>query len=96
MVDRASERAVRPGVDRIIEMPASLDDLLPGRGLRRGSTVTVAGSTSLLLAMLAAATRARGWCAVVGMANLGGVAAAEYGVDLDRLEARGFANSWTS
>src|SRR5436305_1241278 len=41
LVDRASEVAAGPGVDRIIVMPAPLDDLLPGRGLRRGSTVAV-------------------------------------------------------
>lgn len=85
LVDRASERVVRAGVDRIIEMPAPLRDLLPGRGLRRGSTVAVLGSTTLLFAMLAAATRAGCWCAVVGMPHLGLVAANELGVDLERL-----------
>jgi len=84
-VERASETAVRVGVDRIIEMPAPLCDLLPGRGLRRGSTVAVRGSTSLLFAVLAAATQAGGWCAVVGMPELGLVAAAELGVVLERL-----------
>jgi len=85
LVDWASERAVRAGVDRIIEMPAPLRDLLPGRGLRRGSTVTVRGSTSMLYAMLAAATQAGCWCAVVGMPDLDLVAADELGVVLERL-----------
>jgi hypothetical protein len=56
LVDRASERAVRAGVDRIIQMPPPLCDMLPGQGLRRGSTVAVRGSTSMLFAMAAAAT----------------------------------------
>ena len=43
------------------------------------------GSTSLLLALLAAASRAGSWCAVVGVPTLGAVAAAESGVALDRL-----------
>src|SRR6266508_645479 len=57
VVGRGSETAVRSGLDRIIEMPSPLRELLPGQGLRRGSTVTVRGSTSLLLEMLGAATR---------------------------------------
>ncbi len=85
LVDRASERAVRAGVDRVIQMPPPLCDMLPGRGLRRGSTVAVRGSASMLFAMLAAATRAGCWCAVVGMPNLGLVAADELNVDLERL-----------
>jgi hypothetical protein len=77
--------AIRAGVDRVIQMPPPLCDMLPGRGLRRGSTVAVRGSTSMLLAMAAAATRAGCWCAVVGMPNLGLVAADELNVDLERL-----------
>jgi hypothetical protein len=85
LVGRGSQTPVRPGVDQIIEMPAPLREMLPGRGLRRGSTVSVRGSTSLLLVVLAAATRAGGWAAVVGMPQLGLVAAAESGVALERL-----------
>lgn len=85
LVGRGSQTAVRPGVDQIIEMPSPLREMLPGRGLRRGSTVTVRGSTSLLFVVLAAATAAGGWAAVVGMPHLGLVAAAESGVALERL-----------
>lgn len=59
--------------------------MLPGRGIHRGSTVTVRGSTSLLFVVLAAVTAAGGWAAVVGMPQLGLVAAAELGVALERL-----------
>jgi hypothetical protein len=47
--------------------------------------VAVHGGTSLLLALLAAATTAGSWAAVVGMPSLGIAAAAEYGVDVTRL-----------
>jgi hypothetical protein len=43
------------------------------------------GSTSLLLALLSAASRSGSWCAVVGMPALGALAAAESGIVLDRL-----------
>ena len=57
--------------------PPELTGLLPNRGLRRGSTVAVAtgqprrsGGTSLMLALLAEASRAGSWCAVVGVPDL--------------------------
>lgn len=58
--------------------------MLPG-GLRRGSTVAVSGSISLLLAALGAASSAGAWCALVGFPRISAEAAAEYGVDLSRL-----------
>ncbi|WP_348650066.1 hypothetical protein [Solwaraspora sp. WMMA2080] len=80
------------GIDRVLPVPTMLTGLLPGRGLRRGSTVNVLphrsarlGATSLLLALLAEASRAGLWCAVVGVPALGVTAAAELGIALDRL-----------
>jgi len=81
------------GVHRILPVLPELSGLLPSRGLRRGSTVAVAtgrsapasGGTSLLLALLAAASRSGSWCAVVGVPSLGVLAAAESGIVLDRL-----------
>ena len=58
--------------------------LLPG-GLRRGSTVSVSGSVSLLFALLGAASASGAWCALVGFPRISAEAAAEYGVDLARL-----------
>jgi hypothetical protein len=80
-------------VHRVLPVPPELSGLLPNRGLRRGSTVAVAtgqsapgsGGTSLLLALLSAASRAGSWCAVVGVPELGALAAAESGIALDRL-----------
>lgn len=71
-------------------MPGPLEPLLPRGGLPRGSVVNLAstapgraGATTLLLSLLAAPPGA--WSAVVGVPDLGVLAAGELGVDLDRL-----------
>ena len=46
-----------------------LTTLLPF-GLRRGSTVSVSGSVSLLLAVLGAASNSGAWCALVGFPRI--------------------------
>jgi len=85
---------VRPVVlagERRLAVPGPLGGVLPGGGLQRGSVVRVegmpgAGATSLVLALLAAATAAGEWAAVVdGESLIGGLAAAEAGVALERL-----------
>jgi hypothetical protein len=72
---------VRPVVlagERRLAVPGPLGDLLPGGGLQRGSVVRVegtagSGATSLVLSLLAAATVAGEWAAVVdGEGVLGG------------------------
>ena len=90
---RAAGENDAPGVHRVLPVVPELSGLLPGRGLRRGSTVAVAagraapvgGSTSLLLALLAEASRSGSWCAVVGLPSLGALAAQESGIALERL-----------
>ncbi len=86
-------REVRPTVaaaDRTLPVAGDLGSLLPGGGLRRGSVVTVGGAvggggTSLVLHLAAAATAAGEWAALVDpRSTLGGAAAAEAGVSLDR------------
>ncbi|MGW4394627.1 hypothetical protein ACWEHA_05000 [Amycolatopsis nivea] len=69
----------------MLPVAPALADLLPGAGLRRGSVVAVHHSTSLLFALLAEATSAGAWAAVVGAPSLGIVAAAEHGVAVSRL-----------
>jgi hypothetical protein len=59
--------------------------VLPDGGLRRGSTVSVVGSTSVALQLVAAASAAGSWVAAVGVPALGAVAAAETGMVLERL-----------
>lgn len=54
-------------------------------GLRRGSTVSVTNSVSLLLALLGGPSAAGAWCAAVGLPAISAEAAAEYGIDLARL-----------
>lgn len=89
---RAAGETDEGGVHRVLPVAPELSGLLPGRGLRRGSTVAVAtgaasagGGTSLLLALLAEASRSGSWCAVVGVPSLGALAAAESGLALERL-----------
>jgi hypothetical protein len=73
-----------PGAGVVPVSPA-LAGLFPDGGLRRGSTVRVRSSTSLLFALLAEASTRGTWCAIVGMPSLGVVAAHEAGIDLSRL-----------
>ncbi|WP_375480223.1 hypothetical protein [uncultured Jatrophihabitans sp.] len=74
------------GVRAVPPLPVAdgLRAVLPD-GLRRGSTVSVRGSTSLLLALLGAASAGGGWCALVGFPRISAEAAREYGVELRRL-----------
>jgi hypothetical protein len=82
----ASDLAKVPsGRVRMLPVHPDLSGLFPWGGLRRGSTVSVHGSTSLLLALLAEATAGDSWAGVVGMPDLGVLAAAELGVAVDRL-----------
>lgn len=88
-VCRASDlagAAVAGGVDRLVPVSAELHPLLPEGGLQRGSTVAVTPpASSLVLALLAGASAAGAWSAVVGMPGLGVLAAAQAGVALERL-----------
>jgi len=70
--------------DQLLPVLAALEPLLPDRGLRRGSVVAVEGSSSVALALVAAASAAGSWCGAVGRPSLGLVAAAELGIVLDR------------
>jgi hypothetical protein len=70
--------------ERLLGVPVPLADLFPAGGLRRGTVVVVAGSTSLLLQLAATALPSGGWCAAVGFPALGLAAAIELGVDPHR------------
>jgi hypothetical protein len=90
LLDRASTvAALAPVVGerrvRVLPVRPELASLFPWGGLRRGSTVSVRGSTTLLLTLLSEATVDGSWAGVVGMPGLGVVAAAELGVELERL-----------
>jgi hypothetical protein len=77
--------AVPTDPSRVLPVNAELAGLFPWGGLRRGSTIAVRGSTGLLFALLAEATASGSWAAVVGVPDLGVLAAAEHGVVTDRL-----------
>jgi hypothetical protein len=68
----------------LLPVPQALAELFPEGGVRRGSTITVSGSSSLVLALLAEVSQHQGWCAEVGSPLLGSAAAAEAGVELER------------
>ncbi len=72
---------------RLLPVPGPLVPLMPDGGLRRGTVVhcTGEGALSLTLAVLGAASAAGSWCGLVGVEDLGALAAAGYGVDLRRL-----------
>ena len=80
LADRATDVVTRP----LLPVPPALTGLFPGHGLALGTTVAVRGSRAVLLSLLAATTQ-QSWAAVVGMPDLGLLAAAEYGVQTERL-----------
>ncbi|MBE1494080.1 hypothetical protein H4696_001180 [Amycolatopsis lexingtonensis] len=73
-----------PAAAGSLPVTPALAELLPGGGLRRGTTLSVSGSTALVLALLAEATQQGSGSAIAGMPELGVTAAAELGIDLDR------------
>ncbi|MFN2607847.1 MAG: hypothetical protein ABR511_08115 [Acidimicrobiales bacterium] len=82
----ARARPVVLATHRLLPVAPALRPLLPEGGLRRGSVVAVAGSTSLALALVASASAAGSWCAAVavGRPSVHPEAAAELGVVLER------------
>jgi hypothetical protein len=78
-----------------LPVPDGLAELVPD-GLRRGSTIEVSGSVSLLLALLGRPSQQGAWTALVGMPSINAEAAAEAGIDLSRLAIIGPPEgSWT-
>lgn len=80
-------RPVTMADHQLLPVVDPLASLLPGSGLRRGTTVEVGGpaATSLALSLVSEASGQGSWVAVVGLPSLGLVAASELGVALDRL-----------
>jgi hypothetical protein len=88
-----AEAQVRPLLlahERVLPVLSCLEPLLPDGGLRRGSTVALergdagGGMTSLALSLLAAASAAGSWCAIVGLPSLGVLSASGFSVELSR------------
>ena len=80
----AASPIASPAAGPALPVCAALEPVLP-EGLRRGSTVTVSGSVSLALALLAAASAEGAWCALVGMPAVSAEAARDLGIELSRL-----------
>ena len=81
----AATHVVEPAAEaRVLPVRAAVAGLLPSGGLDRGSTVVVAGSTSLVLELLVEVSRSGGWVALVGLPTVGVLAAHQRGLDLDR------------
>lgn len=84
-------RPVTLAGEQLLPVLPALQPLFPDGGLRRGTTVVVRGAapagfgaTSLALAAAVAASQAGSWCAAVGLPALGMVAAAGFGMALER------------
>ncbi|HUD15946.1 MAG TPA: hypothetical protein VMQ59_01740, partial [Acidimicrobiales bacterium] len=89
-------RPVSSSQTRLLPVAPPLCSLFPDGSLRRGSTVVVTGQDgatvpegsggdiSVALALVAAASAAGSWCALVGLPGLGAVAAHDLGIDLTR------------
>ena len=93
-IDLALAARVRPTSDRrdqLLPLAPALGAVVPGGGLRRGSVVAVeradggGGATTLAFSLLAAATAGGVWCGAVGVGDVGVLALAELGVDLEHL-----------
>ncbi len=89
---RSRARPTSSSRDQLLPVLPVLAPLLPGRGLQRGTVVTVGdddhgvgGATTLAFALLAEISARGSWCAAVGVADPGVLSLAELGLDLDRL-----------
>ncbi|MFC3962149.1 hypothetical protein [Nocardia jiangsuensis] len=81
------DRVPGPALARtpVLAVPAALGPIFPDGGLAKGSTVTYAGSSTVLLGLLAAVTADGSWAALVGGGRRGLLAFHEMGGDLERL-----------
>ncbi len=82
---RTGVRASTPGVVDVDDRPRPLGAILDDGRLPRGAASVITGSTSILLALLAASQGSQAWLAVVGAPDLGMLAAADAGVALERV-----------
>lgn len=72
------------GSRRLPTIP-SLGRLLPGGGLMAGAAYSVENSTTLAMALLAGPSETGAWCSVIGIPDFNVEAAANLGINLDRL-----------
>lgn len=65
--------------------PQSLKPLLPGGAVRKGAAISVQGSLHLALSFMHEISQSGAWCGVIGVPNLSVEAAAQTGLNLERL-----------
>ncbi len=84
---RRPASALQRSADRLLPVGGALGELVPGGGLAPGWVVEVGGPAgpSLALTLVSGVSQAGSWIAGLGLTGLGLVAAAELGVDLERL-----------
>ncbi|MFV9456930.1 hypothetical protein ACNJ7E_26310 [Rhodococcus sp. NM-2] len=70
---------------RTLPVPSPIAGLLPRGGLARGTVASVAGTSSVLVGLLASVTAAGSHAAVIGMPDLSLLAAVEQGADLSKI-----------
>ena len=70
---------------RTLPVPAPIAELLPRGGLARGTVASVAGTSSVLVGLLASVTASGSHAAVIGMPDLSLLAAVEQGADLTKI-----------
>ena len=83
---QSSQPAERPPTHALpaadwLPVPSALTSVIPHGALRRGSTVAVTGSLSLLLHVAASLTSEGAWTALVAQPDLGLAAAIDAGID---------------
>ncbi len=80
-------RPVTGADERVLPVPEAFTGILPHAGLQRGTLVATGGAaaSSLALALSGPVTGSGSWVAVVGLDRMGLLAAAELGVDLERV-----------
>ncbi len=89
-LDDAVRERFRPTVmahEQVLPALEVLADLLPGRGLQRGSVIATRGpaAMSIGLALMAGASAAGSWLGVVGLPSIGLSAVSELGIALERV-----------
>lgn len=82
--DQPSTEVSEQTVD-VLPVPDALADLLPRRGIVKGSVLTVGRACSVLLSMIASVSASGGQVGIVGMGNLNLGAVVEWGGDLSRI-----------
>ncbi|KAF0956882.1 hypothetical protein [Rhodococcus sp. T7] len=70
---------------RTLPVPSPIAKLLPRGGLARGTVASVAGTSSVLVGLLASVTASGSHAAVIGMPDLSLLAAVEQGADLSKI-----------